>query len=320
MAINPSTLKTGLPADFNQAREASKVRIDLKIKAAALSTARTLSAATVGLHQNFLNRSLDNIERLRTGALRSLGMFDESKLIRCFPITIHNDLRINDATAPNLFDNSEARELRREYREAYYKARAERTQAERTAEKLGPGRHVLSNGDVVVVSTDRMGRTTVHTTSKDGTVKTVSFDKNNPNAVEVKTTNPDGSSSTLSQNGTNVSTSRTDIFGNTVSNKFSLNANGDPVKETSGPRNDQYVKTTAHDDGSTDKRQLIYFDQNGQPVYEDTHQDPGWKIQIWPPLLPSPPIMPNPWWRLPRLDLEWDPKSIDGVVPFGKAS
>ena len=76
------------------------------------------------------------------------------------------------------------------------------------------------------------------TTKPDGTTKTVSYDPKNPNSVDVKTTNPDGTSSELHQKGTEVSKSTTDARGKTIKDSYSLDSENNPVKESTGPGED----------------------------------------------------------------------------------
>ena len=307
------------------ARQPRRVDTEAKIQAATLTGADQLSPGEIKEHQQFYNKTIGDVDNIRGGLVGGCIHLDDSILDKLFPHR-KDDKRVDDATSPHIFDNHQAEEVRGDYKKAYNEAKRERTRAERQAEKLGPGTHQLSNGDKVNVSIDKeTGKKTVTTTRPDGTRKTVSFDPNEPNTVDVSTRHPDGRREELHQDGTTVTREKTDFSGRSTSDRFSLDKEGDPVRETSGPGEDDYRKTTAHDSGSTDTRELIYREDDGTPVYEDKHQSPGWefpKPHPWPPIggphpwPPVGPILPFPWWRERQPDDRWDRNRIPDLVPF----
>ena len=304
-------------------RQARAAQTEAKIQAATLTGADKLSPGEIKEHQQFYNKTIGDVDGIRGGRVGGCIKMDEGILDRLFPHR-KDDKRVDDATAPHLFDNNQAEDLRGDYKKTYNEAKRERTRAERSAEKLGPGDHQLSNGDKVNVSIDKeTGKKTVTTTKADGTTKTVSFDPKEPHSVDVTTEHPDGRREELHQDGTTVSKEKTDSCGRTTRDRFSLDKDGDPVRETSGPDKDDYTRTTANDDGSTDTRELIYREDNGQPVYEDKHHKPGWEFpkphplpHPWPPF---PPILPHPWWRERQPEDRWHRNQIPDIVPFRAA-
>lgn len=182
--------------------------------------------------------------------------------------------KIDEATKPNPADNPEAAKTREEYKKLAEKAKAERARAAKEVEKLGPGEHKLSNGDKVTVTVDsKTGEKTVKTESPDGTTKTVSYNDKSPDSVKVSEKRKDGSEETLEQNGTTMTDSKTDKDGKKISEKYSIDDKGRPVRDISGPGEDDDYKTTVNPDGSTDDRNEIYKGDDGKPVYEDKHHE-----------------------------------------------
>ncbi|MFN8610407.1 MAG: hypothetical protein U0931_22910 [Vulcanimicrobiota bacterium] len=312
MAISSNSIGS----NYNQAdiRQPRRLDTEQKIREATLTSAQQLSPSEVQAHQTFYNKAVDDVDGVRNGSVGQCIKMDPDVWDKLFPGR-NDDKRVDDATAPRLFDNKGAQDLRSDYQRTYREAKRERARAEREAAKLGPGDHVLSNGDRVNVKEDPCtGKKTVTTTRPDGSTKTVTFDSNDPNSVDVRSTNPDGSSSELHQNGSSVSRSTTSTDGKTTTEDYSVNLNGDPVRVSRGPGKEDYQRTTAHDDGSTDTRTEIY-EEDGQPVYEDRHQQPGWHFPN-PPVDPFPPIFPQPWWRTLNADDGFDRSSIKGLQPL----
>lgn len=398
MAINPNIGSTNFQGTSAASlRESRRADVESKIQEATLSPNSQLSSQEVREHQGFYNQSVENIDKLRGSEGGALSGIDHARMCRCFPGLSDVD-KVRNATAPSIFDNKEAKQLKKEYRDAFQEARRERASAERQARKLGPGTHKLSNGDTVTVKIDKAsGQTTVSTKGKDGSSKTVSFNKKDPNSVVVTKTNADGTKTKLSQRGTRVAKSTTDQCGKKVTNEYSIDDKGRPVRETWGrgvgdakppfppiggigggigigigvgggigigggqlplpgaphpgpvapydpsapvqpggpfepsgpirpsdempgdlghiplpgdleeaedlenecgggaesgelPDDEDYTKTVVNEDGSTDESNLIYIDENGKPVFKETHKEPGLKLQ---PIKP-----PCPWWRL----------------------
>lgn len=320
MAISSNSVGS----NYNQVdiRQPRRLDTEQKIKEATLTSAQQLSPGDVQAHQTFYNKTVDDVDGIRNGSVGKCDQLKPDIWDKIFPGR-NDDKRVDDATAPHLFDNNKAEDLRSDYQKTYREAKRERARAEREAEKLGPGNHTLSNGDKVNVKEDPFtGKKTVTTTKPDGTTKTVSFDSKNPNSVDVKTTNPDGTTTELEQNGSSVSKSTTGADGKTTKDAYHVDLAGDPVRETSGPGEEDYQRTTAHDDGSTDTRTEIY-EENGQPVYEDRHQPPGWHFPHPPhpphpvdPFPPFPPILPQPWWRARNADDGFDRGGIKGLQPL----
>jgi hypothetical protein len=303
-------------SNYNQvdARPARRLDTEQKIREATLTSTQELSPTQVQAHQTFYNKTVEDVDGVRGGIIGGCGKLDPDIWDKIFPGR-KDDKRVEDATAPHLFDNQKAKDVRSDYQKAYREAKRERARAERQAEKLGPGEHTLSNGDKVTVSENPFThKKTVTTTSPDGTTKTVTFDPKNPNSVDVKTKNADGTSSELHQNGTEVSKSKTDWQGKTTKESYHLDPFDNPVKETTGPGEDDYERVKANDDGSTDTRTEIYKEENGEPVYEDKHEDPGWHFPR-PPVFPHPPILPTPWWRARNPQDDFDRQAIPGLEP-----
>lgn len=251
----------GTPQERQIARDASVEASSLQ-----LSTAQFTPEA-VNAHQSIYNQALADGSRINSGFPLLSG-------IKWF-LSIFDDRAVRGATKPNPADNDDARQIKKEYRDAYKEAKKERAQASRIAEKLGPGVHHLSNGDTVTVRKDpKTGETTVTTKSKDGSTKTVTFDPNDPTTVSVKKVAKDGTEDDLSLDGTNVTRTHVDENGET-SQSYSIDDQGRPVRETRGPNDDDDEITAVNPDGSTDTRELVYNDDNGNPVYEDRHDNPN---------------------------------------------
>lgn len=191
-----------------------------------------------------------------------------------------DDLRIMAATTPRANDNDEARGVKREYKELYMQLKKELTHAQLLEKKLGPGTHRLVDADgrlvaTVTITKDRSGNVTVTTVKPDGSKEEVSYNERTPGDCRIKKTDSQGNEEVMERRGTTCSRSR-----NGVADKYSIDENGRPVREKSGPGADDYEKTVVNHNGSTDRYDLIYRDENGNPVYEKTHQDPkGYQYQ-----------------------------------------
>lgn len=325
MAINADSggIRNNIqPADFQRAREARQTRLDAKVADLTQAPGR-LSTEQIAQRQGHYNNALGGIDRLRGN--------DPGNKLNCVPpdwgrlFPGQTDRKIQDATRPDIRDNGTARDVKQDYANANSEANRERTGAARTAQKLGPGEHTMDNGDKVKVSTNPLtGQTTVTTTRPDGSSKTVNFDGKNPDQVDVTRRDQFGNEETISKDGTRITTTKdpNNPFGilggnrdDKTSTTYDIGKNGEPVRTTEGPGKDNYERTTVNQDGSTDTKKLIYRDDNGQPVYQTTHEDGAFRpFPGWPPERPEPgrpfPGPRFPWdldpFRpvFPRLDLD----------------
>lgn len=247
------------------ARESRRPEVTSKVDSAKLDASTTLTAEQALQTAAYCNQAVDHVDKAR-----SCADVDFDKL---FPHR-NDDKKVDEATKPNPKDNEEAAEVRSEYKKAYREAKRERARAVRLVEKLGPGEHKLSNGDQVNIKVDKeTGQKTVTTTKPDGTVKTVTFNDSDPQSVAVTTKHPDGSKESLTKNGTEVTKTKTDQDGNSIKTRFGLDEKGNPVKETSGPSDDDYKKVVANKDGST-KSRIKLFHEEGVDVYAEVDK-PG---------------------------------------------
>lgn len=292
----------GSAYDAQSLRATRQVDLTNRVQEATLTPEQALTPQEAAQHNGLLNGMVGDCDRLKSGDIGGIPNVTWGGLSQIFGDR-QDCNRVHEATKPNWNDNGQAAEVRTEYRKAFAEAQRERTRASREAQKLGPGHHALSNGDQVDVATDpRTGRTTVKTTSQDGTVKTVSFEQKDPSSVEVTKQHPDGTTDSLSRHGTDVSRTHSDgEFGQTTRTDYHIDEQGRPVRERRGPNGDDYDRTTANPDGSSDDRQEIYVDDNGQPVYEDKHQDPRWEP------IPLPPWH-DPWRPFPHPRYPWEPE------------
>jgi len=172
------------------------------------------------------------------------------------------------------WDNDTAREVKNEYRALLNGVKKDAALARKLVAKLGPGTHTLSNGDVVVISRDRSGNVRVRTTRSDGSSQEVSYNEKSPQDVRVEERSAEGRSTVTERHGQTVSKTE-----GRVETSYSLDDQGCPVRERRGPGHDDFVKTTVNKDGSTDTRELLYYQdevEEGEDagVYEDTHE-PG---------------------------------------------
>jgi hypothetical protein len=169
-------------------------------------------------------------------------------------------------------DNDTAREVKNEYRALLNDIKKDAALARKLVAKLGPGTHTLSNGDVVVISRDRSGNVRVRTTRSDGSSQDVAYNEDSPQDVRIRERSVDGQTTVTERHGQSVS--RTE---GRVETSYSLDDQGCPVRERRGPGHDDFVKTTVNEDGSTDTRELLYYQdevEEGEDagVYEDTHE------------------------------------------------
>ena len=303
MAINSDAGRIhGAGYDLQALRQNRATKLEARVQEATLAPTKELSSKDIKEHQGFYNNTVGDIDGIRGGggiAGGILGGLNSDWMDKMFPAE-KSSREVDKATRNHIFDNKDAKGLREDYNKTHDEARRERAIAVREADKMGPGDHTLSNGDKVNVSVDKeTGKKTVTTESPDGSTKTVTFDSKNPDSVNVSKTDSHGNTTTLDQQGTTVTKSESNMFGQTTSNEYSLDKKGNPVRETTGPGEDDYKKTTANGDGSTDTRNLIYKDENGKPVYEDKHEDPSWKCPDWPKPQPFPPPFPHPHWPFP---------------------
>ncbi len=169
-------------------------------------------------------------------------------------------------------DNDTAREIKKEYRALLNDIKKDAALARKLVSRLGPGTHTLSNGDVVVISRDRSGNVRVRTTRADGSSQEVSYNESSPQDVRIRERSADGQTTVTERRGQTVS--RTE---GRVETSYSLDDQGRPVRERRGPGYDDFAKTTVNKDGSTDTRELVYYqdeveDGEDAGVYEDTHE------------------------------------------------
>lgn len=222
-------------------------------------------------HQRLYNQALMDGMILRGGEIAC--PWTPLRSLRAYFKTLIDDHNVRRATRPNPNDNDDARGIKQEYRDSYNEAKKERARAARIAAKLGPGVHHLSNGDTVTVSKNpKTGDTTVTTQKTDGSTKAVTLNEKDPTRVDVKKISPDGTEDDLSMDGTTVTRAHVDEQGET-STQYSLDEYGRPVRERRGPQDDDDERTVVNPDGSTDTRDQIYTDDEGQPVYEDHHRN-----------------------------------------------
>lgn len=298
--------------DSAQVRDTRLSNLDARVESATLSPLEQLSPEEVRGQQQDYNGLLDISERLDGDAAGRLGRLD--CILRPDPAR-----RVREATQPNFFDNDKARDIKTRYRDLQNEAYRERANAVRTADRLkeyGPGPHKLSNGDEVTIERGKDGEVTVTTRSKDGGVKTVKYNENDPNKVHVERQGGGllGSQfkTTLDMDGTKVSQSTDTPFQDRKVESYDVDAEGRPTQEIAtykhGPMGmllpDKSSKTTVNDDGSTDTRVLMGYDSNG-PIYYDHHEDQRhiefpfphpprpWDLDPW---RPNPgPITIDPW-------------------------
>lgn len=296
--------------EFQENRAVRRAELDGRVEEATLSPVRTLAPGEVREHQAFSNGVIGDLDRIKIGTLGGLG---GNFHILTDLFETRAERRVREATTPDLRDNDQAREIKDEYRDAMAEAKRERAQASRQAQKLGPGHHLLENGDRVDVREDpRTGRTTVTTRRPDGSSKTVEYDRNDPDHVQVTRHSRDGGESTLEQDGTTVRRTESGRNGEGTSTTYRIDREGRPVRDTEGPGADNHEITTVNDDGSTDTRRMVYRDEDGEPVWKHKHRDSEGGFHI--PHVPAlDPPMPHPW---PEHDHDHDRFPFPPFPPF----
>ncbi len=239
-------------------------RADLVEKVRKSAPAEALSEADVKQVTAYYNKALQDVDQVRKPKY-------PQDLSACFPRSAE-DAELREKLQVRLQDNDTAREVKDEYTQLLNQVNKESNQAQKMVEKLGPGTHTLSNGDVVEVSQDDSGNVEVYTESPDGSSKRVFYNTENPSDVRIQSTVPGSPLSQIERKG---QTLNVDQNCRRVAS-YSLDEDR-VVRVQVGPAFDDYTKTTVNPDGSTDTRELIYIsdepDANGDHnVYEDTHQ------------------------------------------------
>lgn len=176
---------------------------------------------------------------------------------------VMDDQAVTEATKPNLNDNAEATQLKRDYREAYQKTEDGRKWAQETAEQYGPGVHELPDGTVVVVRENFDGETTTSTVAErqpDGSELKVIYNPEDPTRVTVVERDAQGNETRTDRNRVQVgveSGNKKDVYSLSEGEKSWLfqapNADeGNPYRIHS--EGDEKTATEANRDGSTDSR------------------------------------------------------------------
>ncbi|MDQ7822377.1 MAG: hypothetical protein RDV48_06240 [Candidatus Eremiobacteraeota bacterium] len=258
---------------YIQAREARKTEALVKLQETApVSQVKELTEAERALGVAYLNTSLSAVDKLNAPRY-------SHDMTGIFPFP-YDDMLISFVTTPREQDNEEAQSVKSEYRELYQEIKKGLAFAQQLVKKLGPGTHTLTdkNGKpvaTVTIAMDRGGNVNVDIARNDGTRETISYNTLHPGSCTIEKTGKDGTTETLDRDGTTVSRSK-----NGVTDRYSIDEFGRPVREKSGPGDDDYRKTVVNPDGSTDDYNLIYNDEEGNPIYEHTHKDPkGAKYQ-----------------------------------------
>lgn len=172
---------------------------------------------------------------------------------------VMDDRAVRDATRPNLNDNPEAAQLKRDYREAYQTTEDGRKWAQETAEQYGPGVHELPDGTVVVVRESLDGNT-VAERQPDGSEQKVIYNPDDPTRVTVVVRDAQGNETRTSRNRVQVgveSGNQKDNYSISDGEKPWLfqapNADeGNPYRVHH--EGDQMTATEANRDGSSDSR------------------------------------------------------------------
>jgi len=180
------------------------------------------------------------------------------------------DKKINKATMPRANDNDEAAKIKKEYKELANEIRKDLAYAKMLVSKLGEGKHELTDkdgkkiADVKIVK-DKNGDITVDVNKADGSKLKVSYNEKKPNDCRIDKTDKDGNKVSMGKGDTKCERTQ-----GGVTESYEVNEKGGINKETKGPGEDNYKKTVVNRDGSTDNYELIYNDEDGNPVYEHT--------------------------------------------------
>jgi len=219
-------------------------------------------------------RSAAPVEALSETEVEQLTAYYSSTLQDlsfCFPRSPEKaELRDKLLVRPR--DNSTAREVKQGYRQLLDELSRDSSTACKMVDKLGPGTHTLSSGDVVEISQDDSGNVEVFTQSQDGSTKRVFYNSENPKDVRVQNTSPNLEIRETERKGQSLTETR--FFRERTS--YSLEEDR-LVRQQSGPAQDDLTQTTVNPDGSTETRELIYFSDEPGPdggvgVYDESHQ------------------------------------------------
>lgn len=184
------------------------------------------------------------------------------------------DQAILQATKPNKNDNEQAGEIRSQYKELADGIQKDVNHAKNLVRKLGPGTHTLTdkNGQpvaTVTVKTDaKTGETSVSINNKDGSVSDINYNRNKHSSCTVEKTSPEGEKTVTRREGT-----KCERESGGIRESYDTRGKGAVTKEVVGPGSDDFQKTIANSDGSTDEYNLIYNDENGEPVYDHNHEE-----------------------------------------------
>jgi len=257
-------------ADFQAYQEIREARRSERLtelqEVAPAQKLEQMSEAEKAQNVAYLNTSLK--------AADSLGEAKYTADLGCiFPWPM-NDRIIEFVTTPNESDNTEAVQVKKEYKELYMDLKKGLQYAQKLEKKLGPGTHELTdkNGKLIAtvnITKDENGNVSVSLDKTDGSKESYHYNEHSPGDVKIEKTDKNGKKETLERKGTACSRAK-----DGVSTSYSVDEQGRPVREKKGPGEDDSEKTIVNHDGSTDDYQLIYMDDENQPVYEHTHKDP----------------------------------------------
>lgn len=214
----------------------------------------------------FLNNSSDSISSMQEKKY-------PNNFLDIFKMGISN-FKIANATAPRANDNEDAAEIKKEYKDLANEINKELAHAKNLVGKLGEGQHELTDksGKKVAdvnITKDKEGNITVDISNVDGSKTKVSYNENKPNDCRVDKVDKEGNKVSMGKGDTTCEKTE-----NGVLDRYSLGEKGSVVKETEGPGEDDYKKSVVNKDGSTDNYDMIYKDDNGEPVFEHTQKPP----------------------------------------------
>jgi len=246
-------------------------RADLVEKARAAAQAEALSEAEIEELTAFCNSTLQDVDQLRKPKY-------PQDVSSCFPRSLE-EIELRNKLRVRLQDNSTAREVKQGYSQLLNDLSGDSATARQMVDKMGPGTHTLSNGDVVEISRDDSGNLEVFTRSPDGSSKKVFYNSENPKDVRVQNTSADHQMCETERKGQTLTETRN--FRETTT--YSMEEDR-VVRVECGPALDDHTKTTVNPDGSTQTRELIYVSDEPGPdgefgVYNET-QEPARSIGV----------------------------------------
>ena len=251
---------------YQELRETRRTdKIEQLRESAPLEQVREKSAAERAEGIGYLNNSMAAVDRMHENRYP----YDMTPL---FPMS-ENDKKTEEATAPRECDNEDAQKVRKEYRDLYMEIKKDLNYAKMLFKKLGPGTHELTdkNGKkiaAVKIDKDDQGNISVAVDKNDGSKLNVTYNEKNPGQYKVEKTDKEGRIEVLERKGTACSRTK-----DGVTESYDVNKEGAVVKEKTGPGSDDKEKTVVNDDGSTDSYTMVYYDENGEPVYDHDHKD-----------------------------------------------